>query len=662
MSISRLFGSPRGTLYGVREDPRGRPLRDRRNGMRRSRRPLVIGLGLWLVFGIAPAARVATNPAAGTIDTTFGSSTTVDPGRVMTDFRALPDGIPPFDVIAAVVLQPDGKIIAGGSTTSPNGDRNFALVRYLPNGVIDTSFGTSALDPGRVMTDFRPLPNGTRSDDYITEVVLQPDGKIVAGGSTTSPNGDGNFALVRYNPDGSIDTTFGSSTTLDPGRVITDFRALPDGTRSTDHIADLVLQPDGKIVAGGVTKSPSGDDNFALVRYLPNGVIDTSFGSSTTLDPGRVMTDFRALPDGTRSDDYITAIALQSDGKIVAGGVTASPNGDENFALARYGTNGVIDTTFGSSTLDPGRVMTDFRALPNKLPSNDRIYDLAIQPDGKIVAGGYTYSPNGEQNFALVRYSVNGISESDFGSSTLDAGRVITDFRALPDGRRSYDYINAIALQPDGKIVAGGSTMSPNGDYNFALVRYGADGIIDTSFGTSTSDPGRVMTDFRALPDGRRSIDYLNAILLQPDGKIVAAGTTTSPSGDSNFALVRYYGTPPPAAPPGTTPPPATSGKIDLTLTLSPAQVRGGSAVTGLVTLSRPAPTGGVSLFIDSDNFDVVTVPDALTIPAGASSGSFTITTYPVVATTKVEIYVDFEDFNSPIVGEPGDAYLTVTP
>jgi uncharacterized delta-60 repeat protein len=632
--------------------------------MARNRRPLITRWGLWLLFVIGPAAMVVTGLQAqtdpvGTIDTSFGDST-LDPGRVMTDFRTLPDGSRSNDFGIASARQPDGKIIVAGTTSSSNGDLNFTLVRYHPNGVIDTSFGSSTLDPGRVMTDFRALPDGRRSTDVISAVALQPDGKIVAAGRTNSPNGDQNFALVRYNTDGTIDTSFGASA-LDPGRVMTDFRAFPDGQRSTDLLSSIALQPDGKIVAAGTTNAPNGDDNFALVRYHPNGVIDTTFGDST-LDPGRVLTDFRPVYNTkgelvARSNDFITALALQPDGKIVVAGWSDSPSGNENFALVRYNTNGVIDTTFGDNTLQPGRVLTDFRALPDGLRSNERIYALAIQSDRKIVAGGYSYSPNGDQNFALVRYSPDGIIEANFGDSTLDAGRVMTDFRALPDGKRSYDLLFSIALQPDGKIVAGGWTNSPNGEDNFALVRYSPNGILEATFGSSTLDPGRVMTDFRALPNGRRSEDRINAILLQPDGKIVAVGSTNSPNGDFNIALVRYHGTPG-----TTTPPPATTGKINLTLTLSTARVRGGSTVTGTVGLSRPAPAGGVKLFVDTDDFDVASVPDGLTIPAGASSGSFTITTYPVATTTEVGIYVDFDDVDSPIAGDWDYADLTVTP
>src|SRR5205809_679358 len=123
--------------------------------MATNRRWLITRWGLWLLLVMGPAVLVGTNLQAqtdpvGTVDTSFGSST-LDPGRVMTDFRALPDGRRSTDVISAIAIQPDGKIVAAGRSNSPNGDDNFALVRYNPDGTIDTSFGSSTLDPGRVL-------------------------------------------------------------------------------------------------------------------------------------------------------------------------------------------------------------------------------------------------------------------------------------------------------------------------------------------------------------------------------------------------------------------------------------------------------------------------------------------------------------------------------
>ena len=146
------------------------------------------------------------------------------------------------------------------------------------------------------------------SVDRAFAMALQPDGKLVVAGDS-----DANFALARYNSDGSLDAGFGTG-----GKVITSFGG-------TDQASAVILQPDGKIVVAGQTDTGVSID-FALARYMPDGSLDGAFGSG-----GRVTTNFIG-----NSDDLGSAVALQSDGKIVVGGTS-----DDNFALARYTPEGV---------------------------------------------------------------------------------------------------------------------------------------------------------------------------------------------------------------------------------------------------------------------------------------------------------------------------------
>jgi uncharacterized delta-60 repeat protein len=327
-------------------------------------------------------------------------------------------------------------------------------------------------------------------------------------------------------------------------------------------------------------------------------------------------------------------------------------------ALAQAGPPASIDTSFSDSNQQPGRVLTDFRQLPDDSRSTDVIHAIVLQPDGKIVVAGRSNSPNGDDNFALVRYNSNGVIDTSFGDSTQQPGRVLTDFRTLPDGRRSTDMIHAIALQPDGKIVAAGCTNSPNGDRNFALVRYSANGIIDTSFSDSTQQPGRIITDFRQLPDDSRSTDEAHAIALQPDGKIIAAGHSNSPNGDDNFALVRYHSMPTVGATPGTTPgtttppssPPSTGDPIIPLVLLDPLSIQGGMTGTGTVMLTGPAPAGGIVVKLESSNPAVASVPASVTIPAGATTATFPVTTQAVTTQTTVRITASVEGANNGIV------------
>ncbi|MEJ7701193.1 MAG: delta-60 repeat domain-containing protein [Pyrinomonadaceae bacterium] len=166
----------------------------------------------------------------------------------------------------ALVLQADGKLVAAGTTYS-----DFALARYNSNGTLDTTFGTG----GKITTDFGDFGNYV----YASDVVIQPDGKIVAAGGSRSDDFEddsGVFALARYNADGTLDATFGSG-----GKVITDF-GYPG---YVPGLSGLALQADGKIVAAGTVR-PFNED-FALVRYNTNGTLDTTFGAG-----GKITTDF----------------------------------------------------------------------------------------------------------------------------------------------------------------------------------------------------------------------------------------------------------------------------------------------------------------------------------------------------------------------------------
>src|SRR5207302_8716730 len=224
---------------------------------------------------------------------------------------------------------------------------------YIASGSIDASFG----DGGMVTKTFR-------EDSYAFVVALESDGKIIAAETVFvdfNPGDSSNtdFALARYNPDGTADATFGNG-----GQVSTDFLGLEDDAFS------VLIQPDGKIVAIGSANDPATFYDFAAVRYLSNGSLDTTFGVA-----GKVHTDF-----GDQNFDRARSAALQSDGRIVAAGFAISQNGGvQNFAVARYTSNGVLDTSFsrdGITQIDFG----DCCQSANK---------ILVQNDGRIVTVGY---------------------------------------------------------------------------------------------------------------------------------------------------------------------------------------------------------------------------------------------------------------------------------
>jgi len=322
---------------------------------------------------------------------------------VTTDIR---DNI---DYGEAVAIQSDGKIVVAGSAYGAN-YCDFALVRYNPDGSLDESFDGD----GIVTTDFN------QSLELGFAVLIQPDNKIVVAGTTYSINTGYEFAVARYNPDGSLDTTFSSD-----GKVTTGF------TYTSEIGHGVTLQPDGKLVVVGETSS--GHDDFILARFNANGTLDTSFDMD-----GKVVTDFF----GETDRGY--AITTQPDGKIIAIGY-ANTTTSSDFALARYNTDGSLDTSFGTD----GLVTSDFLELGNFA------YAVVLQPDGKIVVAGES-----SYNFTLARYNTDGSLDITFD----DNGWVITDF-----GNGSIGW--AVALQADGKIVVAGHTIY-NTQYFFAVARF----------------------------------------------------------------------------------------------------------------------------------------------------------------------------------------------
>lgn len=392
----------------------------------------------------------------GNLDLSFGNG-----GKVTTDFNS--DSDYGYDIL----LQPDDKILVAGYALQPSGGSIFALARYTSDGNLDPTFGND----GRVTTDFGGVGVGRG-------VVLMPDGKIVLAGYASLRGSFSDFALVRYTANGMIDPTFGID-----GKILTDFG-------SDDYVSDLVLQSDSKIVVAGWTNSSvSSGSDFAIARYTRDGTLDSTFGRE-----GKVTTSFGG-------PDLINGITLQPDGKIIA-------VGKQNFIfpiLVRYTSNGILDSSFGNK----GEITLNLEGI-----------SAIVQPDSKIIVAG-----TAENDFALVRYNPNGTLDTSFGNK----GRIITDFNG------HFDVIQNLTLQADSKIVVAGWTNdnpSNSNLENFALARYNSDGTLDLGFGRN----GKITTDLNG------NSDRASGIALQPDGKVVVAGSTVTSNGKTDFALVRYQG------------------------------------------------------------------------------------------------------------------------
>ena len=469
-------------------------------------------LGVMLVFGLGIPLYAQTS----ILDNTFGSN-----GTVRSYF---PSGDSSYDQASTIAIQSDGKIVAAGlslANASPAGA--FALARYDTNGQLDATFGSGGF--------VRSASDGW----WAHAMVIQPDGKIVVAGDADFLNADYGvvgFGVKRFNTDGSADHSFGTSGESD---VIVVNHLPISNFALDDHANSVALQSDGQIVVAGqfnnYADTASGSHvEFTLVRFNSNGTVDSSFGIH-----GSVM---NYIAGGDSTTDVANSVAIQQDGKIVAAGSSYDPyDPSGNFmavALARYDTNGTLDTTFGVNG-------TERVALPGGGGGDDEAHSVAIQPDGKILVGGFSVTASGPHQgggteFAVARFNADGSLDQTFGSG----GASLT---YIYGGDSASDKADAMALQPDGKIVLAGKTFFTSGNTNdgFAIARFDNDGTLDRTFGTYG-------TAFNIFPGGDSTDDEALAVLVQPDGKPVTAGfsegnsTYFTGTGDA-FALARYMPT-----------------------------------------------------------------------------------------------------------------------
>lgn len=344
---------------------------------------------------------------------------------------------------------------------------------------LDKSFS----DDGIVTTNFH-VDGWYHSLDKSNVITLLDDGRILSAGLSGMQKT--HFALACYKSNGDLDSSFGK-----------DGKAETEVSMDYNWADAIAVQNDAKIVLAGFSVNDTGVYEFALVRYLKNGILDSAFGSK-----GIVKTIF-----GAYTGQNITSVAIQPDGKIVASGMVDKGNGYHDFALARYNTDGSIDSSFG----DEGKVITGFA------PYNDDISNkMVIQSDGKIILAGSTYGSD-SLGFAMIRYNTDGSLDKNFG----DTGKVITSIG-------KWGVIHALTLDSKGKILAAGQVTF--GEYpDFAVLRYNTDGSLDTSFGTG----GLFTINFSTQED------VATAIGLQKDGMIVAAGYMTDLKKGNNVALTR---------------------------------------------------------------------------------------------------------------------------
>jgi uncharacterized delta-60 repeat protein len=354
-----------------------------------------------------------------------------------------------------MVLQPDGKIVVGGVFTKLNGETRNYIARLNPDRTLDSSFNPEANGP-------------------VHTLALQPDGKILVGGAFKTLGGEARKYIARLNPDGTLDTSF------NPGTAFIDV-----GT--DNRVFALAVQADGKIVAGGHFYSVDGatHKNF-ITRLNPDGTFDTAFNP---------------VPYGS-----VFALVLQPDGKIILGGSFTKLNEETRLQIARLNPDGTLDTSF-----DPG--------ISFEHGQDDLVFALALQPDNKIVVGG-SFAKLGS---AILRLNPDG---------TLD-----DSFNPQSDGRAF-----TIAVQTDGKIVLGGDFTTLNGEPHNHIARLNPDGALDTSFKPEADGVVGVLKV--KYQSGPLSV-YVSigmeggvwALAVQPDGKVMVGGSFTSLDGETRDSI-----------------------------------------------------------------------------------------------------------------------------
>lgn len=412
-------------------------------------------IGRWLFFSVCVIHEHMALAQPGTLDPTFDGD-----GKVTTDF-----GAATYDAARAVRVRPDGTVLAAG-TSGYSGTQDFALARYLGNGTLDPGFGAGGV---------RVLSVGPE-DDIATCMALPGDTAIVVGGYRLDAGYFG-FAMARFHSDGSPDLSFGTS-----GVVATQFPG--DATTQASAIA---LQSSGKILLAG-----GGANGMAVVRYHPDGAVDSTFGAG-----GLVTIDL------SQGNDAVTGMAVLPDDRILLAGYASGLSSD-SIALARLDVNGALDGSFAGG----GAFRTSYPTLPSLA------LGLARMTDGRFAITGTA----GTMAF-VGRFLEDGQPDPDFNGFGM---KLIT----VPGS--SSEVCHGIAVRDDGRIVVAGRAALITSDVLVAQLN--DDGSMDGSFGTA----GIVTTNYFG------TADMAYGVSVQPDGAVVIAGSTNGGATDLDLALARY--------------------------------------------------------------------------------------------------------------------------
>jgi uncharacterized delta-60 repeat protein len=393
--------------------------------------------------GAAHQFGVARFNADGSPDTTFGSGgrTTVGFGGLSAEARAL-------------ALQADGKIVLAGSVSFGLGNDDFALARLNADGSLDTTFDADGIKVLAV-DGFLGVPR----NDRLNAVAVQADGKIVAAGSVEMEVGrDTDFAVARFNADGSLDTSFTGS--FQPGVRLLAFNLGPEGYRA-DEAFGLTLQTfeelqgatprlAQRIVVAGTAQTGNGSSAMAVARLRLDGALDTTFNGT-----GTTTITFTGA-------DGAAAVAAQLDGKIVLAGTTLASPGDHDFAVARLNFDGTLDTRFDGD----GRQTVKF----NRAGGLTDVATAVAIDQGRVLVAGVSFDGNGNADAAVARLNSDGRPDAAFGTG----GKRAVGFDLGGSGGNT-DGASAVAAH-DGKVILAGFARNAQGNDDFAVARLASEG------------------------------------------------------------------------------------------------------------------------------------------------------------------------------------------
>ena len=475
-------------------------------------------------FHTVSTACIVRLNANGTLDSTFNPGTGAENYRLYDTYDA--------DLLC-VAVQADGKILVGGSFNTFNGTNCNHVARLNANGTLDNSFSPNsgvndmvqcvATQPdGKVLVGgyftavgttpqgaFPSLPQGSHqaiarlntngsldttfhagADSVVACIAVQPDGKLLVGGTFISIDNIGyRDSITRLNADGSLDPTFNSSS-VPPAFSL---------------VYSIVPQPDGKVLLGGEFTAVNGSNQNHIARLQPDGTPEASFNP------------------GTGANSNVVAVALQLDGKVLVAGEFTTINGTTRNRIARLNADGSLDNTF-----DPGA------------GANDSAGSIALQPDGKVLLGGYFTSVNGANRSGIARLNADGSLDNTFNPGT-----------------GADNSVWSVAVQSNGKVLVGGAFTSINGTNRNYIARLNPDGSLDSTF-----NPGTEATD------------VVPAIAVEPDGRVLVGGHFTAINGAARSFVARLLAEPPMVQPASLAFPPVRVGTSkDITFTVTNAGV-----------------------------------------------------------------------------------------